>query len=118
MLTIYLPKLSIRPQLRVAYGVLGAMVAHIVEVWLFAITYYLLLKLDYFGKLQGNFDGSLRDCAYFSITAYSSLGLGDIEPIGLIRFLTGVEALTGLLLITWSASFMFLEMQKHWRNSV
>jgi hypothetical protein len=33
---------------------------------------------------------------------------------GYLRYLTGVEALTGLILITWSASFLFIEMQKYW----
>ncbi|MEC4681791.1 MAG: two pore domain potassium channel family protein, partial [Nitrospirota bacterium] len=29
-----------------------------------------------------------------------------------IRFLTGIEALSGLVLITWTASFLYLQMQK------
>jgi hypothetical protein len=36
---------------------------------------------------------------------------------GYLRYLTGIEALLGLLLITWSASFLFLEMQKYWTSS-
>ena len=28
----------------------------------------------------------------------------------------GTEALTGFMLITWSASFMYLEMEKFWRK--
>jgi hypothetical protein len=28
--------------------------------------------------------------------------------------LTGIEALTGLVLITWTASYLFIEMQKYW----
>ena len=51
---------------------------------------------------------------YWIFTTYSTLGFGDIEPTGHIRFLTGLESLTGLVLITWSASFLFLEMQKYW----
>ncbi|BFM07418.1 ion channel [Halioxenophilus aromaticivorans] len=117
LLTVQLPKLSIHPQLIVAFGVLGSMVAHLLEIWLFAVVYFLLLKAGGFGHLDGNFDGSLVACAYFSISAYTSLGLGDIEPFGLVRFVTGMEALTGLLLITWSASFMFLEMQRYWNKS-
>jgi hypothetical protein len=35
-------------------------------------------------------------------------------PVGPIRFLTGMEAVVGLTLITWSASFTFLKMQKYW----
>ena len=113
-LTTQIPKLPIAPRLRVVYGVLGSMIAHVVEVWVFAFAYYFLIRMESFGELQGNFDGSLRDCAYYSITAYSSLGTGDIEPHGLIRFVAGMEALAGLVMITWSASFMFIEMQKHW----
>ena len=42
------------------------------------------------------------------------MGYGDIVATGPIRYLTGMEALTGFVLITWSASFLFLEMQKYW----
>jgi hypothetical protein len=49
--------------------------------------------------------------------AYTTLGIGDIEPIGEIRFLAGVEAVTGLVLITWTASFMFVQMQKFWDSN-
>jgi hypothetical protein len=31
-----------------------------------------------------------------------------------LRFLVGLESLTGLVLITWSASFLFFELQRHW----
>jgi len=46
---------------------------------------------------------------------FTTLGFGDVIPYGAIRFMTGMEALTGLVLITWSASFAFIEMQRHWR---
>jgi hypothetical protein len=39
-----------------------------------------------------------------------------IFAIGAIRFLAGTEALTGFVLVTWSASFTFVEMQRFWRN--
>jgi|TARA_B110000263_G_scaffold166678_1_gene145111 hypothetical protein len=67
--------------------------------------------------LPGDFDGSLIDCVYFFFTNYTALGYGDIEPLGNIRFLAGLEALTGLSLITWSASFMFIEMKKIWKDT-
>jgi hypothetical protein len=28
--------------------------------------------------------------------------------------LTGLESLTGLVLITWTASFLYYEMQRYW----
>ncbi|MEQ8900570.1 MAG: ion channel [Roseovarius sp.] len=48
------------------------------------------------------------DFFYFSLVNYSSLGLGDIYPTGHLRFLAGVEALNGFLLISCSASTIFL----------
>jgi len=45
---------------------------------------------------------------------YFSYTLGDIEPLGNIRFLAGIESLTGLVLITWTASFLYYEMQRYW----
>jgi hypothetical protein len=44
------------------------------------------------------------------------LGFGDLAPVGAIRFLSGTEALTGFTLITWSASFLYLEMEAFWRK--
>jgi hypothetical protein len=67
---------------------------------------------EYGGQLEGNYNGTLLDSAYFSFTTYSTLGFGDIQPMGDIRFLTGLESLTGLVLVTWSASFLYFEMQR------
>ena len=109
-----LPYLRIAPRFRVLVGVAGAFLAHVVEIWIFAAGYYLMLKWDTESELGGNFDGSLLDCSYYSFTNYTSLGFGDIEPFGHIRFLSGLEGLTGLILIAWTASFMYIEMQKFW----
>ena len=54
------------------------------------------------------------DTLYFAFVTGLTLGYGDIEAVGMLRHLTGIEALTGLVLITWSASFLFLEMQRYW----
>jgi hypothetical protein len=106
--------LHIKPRQRIVVGVFGALLAHAIEVWIFAVAYFLKNHSGLFGELSGNFDGSLLDCVYFSFTTFTTLGFGDIEPLGDIRFLTGIESLTGLVLITWSASFLFFEMQKYW----
>ncbi|GAB2901781.1 ion channel [Microbulbifer echini] len=106
--------LHVRHNLAIVVGVFGALLAHIAEIWLFAYGYYFMVNSPYFGTLEGNFSGSLLDCAYFSFTTYTSLGFGDIEPLGHLRFTAGLEALTGLVMITWTASFMFLKMQRFW----
>ncbi|MGH8551150.1 MAG: ion channel [Methylococcales bacterium] len=47
---------------------------------------------------------------------FTTLGLGDLVPSGSIRFMVGTEALCGFILISWSAAFTCLEMQRFWRN--
>jgi hypothetical protein len=110
------PEKAARHRYHVLVGVFGSFCAHVIEVWLFAFGYYFMISSGVFGTLQGNFNNTLRDCSYFSFTTYSTLGVGDIEPVGHIRFLVGLESLTGLVLITWTASFVFVEMQKFWNG--
>jgi hypothetical protein len=113
-LSVKVPAMTIQNRTRVVVALLGAIFAHIVEIWLFALAYYFIITVDNMGALEGSFDGSLYDCFYFSISTYTTVGYGDIAPLGDIRFLAGLEALTGLVLITWTASFLFVEMQKFW----
>ena len=112
--SLLIPRLSTRHRPRILLGIFAALIAHSIEVWLFGAGYYLEHHSDRMGTLQGNFDGSLLDAAYFSFTTYTTLGLGDIEPTGMIRYTVGMEGLTGLVLITWTASFLFVEMQRYW----
>lgn len=111
-----LPMFNCQRRILVLIGVVGSLMAHVLEVVVFGVVYYVLIHWWNVGSLEGNFDGSLFDCVYFSFTTFTTLGFGDIEPEGYIRMLVGLEALTGLVLITWSASFMFIEMQKFWQR--
>ncbi len=116
LLSVVIPRLKIKHRLRVLIGVFGTICAHVIEVCLFGLAFFLMIHYGDFGSLEGNFDGSLVDSIYFSFTNYTTVGYGDIEPLGALRFLAGVEALTGLSLITWSASFMFMEMTQFWNE--
>lgn len=116
-LFVWMPRLPVPNRFRVVVAVIGALIAHAIEVWIFALTYYWLIREGTYGALQRNFDGSLLDCVYFSFTSYTSLGLGDIEPIGHLRFLSGLEGLVGLVMIGWTASFIYVEMTRFWREN-
>ncbi|MFT6790914.1 MAG: hypothetical protein ACJA04_000113 [Cellvibrionaceae bacterium] len=115
-LSIVIPRLSILPRLRILVGIIGALCGHVAEIWVFGLAYYWISDVGELGSLQGNWDGTLLDSVYFSFSCYTSLGFGDIEPIGHLRFLAGLEALVGLVLISWTASFLFLEMTRYWRE--
>ena len=54
--------------------------------------------------------------SYFSAMTFTTVGFGDVYPLVPVRFLAGTETLTGLVLVTWSASFTFLEMARFWRD--
>ena len=113
-ITLLLPNMHLRHRFRIVLGVFLALTAHAAEVWIFAIAFYFMHHAEGWGYLTGNFEGTLLDCVYFSFTSYTTLGTGDIEPWGDLRFLAGLESLTGLVLITWTASFLYLEMSRYW----
>lgn len=112
-----LPRFHFARKYRILIGIVGALVAHTIEIWILGSVFYLMHHDSDFGGFAGDFSGTLLDCVYFSFTTYSTLGFGDITPTGDIRFLTGIASLTGLVLITWTASFLFLEMQRDWGNN-
>jgi hypothetical protein len=112
-----LPRVAhIPPRFKVLMGVGAIFIAHVLEIWLFALGYFFTLQFPLMGGLVGNVSGhgTLLDCAYLSFVTFTTLGYGEIVAQGYLRYLTGVEALAGFILITWSASFMFIEMQKYW----
>lgn len=117
-LASHLPRLTrIAPRYRVLLGVFAILIAHAVEIWAFALGYLAMIELG-LGALFGMTTNSLlSDCVYLSWVSFTTVGFGDVVPSGDLRFLPGLEALTGLVLITWSASFLFIEMQKFWPMS-
>lgn len=100
---------------KVLLGVYGVIVLHVAEIWLFGACLWALMQFPHAGGMQGTSDAGLFESIYLSATTFSTLGFGDITPVGPIRFLTGTESVSGFILITWSASFLFLEMQQFWR---
>ena len=96
--------------------ILGTLVAHIAEMALYGAVLYALIAGLGIGHLGGRGAPSLATCMYFSAETYTSLGFGDLTPVGPVRLLAGIEALNGLLLIGWSASFTYMSMERLWRT--
>lgn len=110
-----MPELGwIKPRGRVVVVVFACFAAHTIEVWLFAVAYYLFVDVFALGGFGGAHHGAFVDDVYFSAVTYTSLGFGDVYPLDNVRLISGVEALTGLLMIGWSASFTYVAMEKFW----
>lgn len=111
----YLPVVSHRRRRRVLILIFVVLLTHVAEIWLFGAGYFVLVQHWGIGSVAGLEAPALPDFVYFSAMTYSTVGFGDVVPGGAIRFLAGMEALTGFVMITWSASYTFLEMQRDWR---
>lgn len=112
--SVLMPKLTIRPRKRILFVMGAAFLAHSAEVWLCAALFYVIGHWGGLGGIAGKFDGTFYEYLYFSTVSYTSLGIGDIYPTGVLRILTGVEALIGLAMIAWTGSFTYLAMEKFW----
>lgn len=104
------------PRRKVLYGIFGVLTLHIAEIWVFGFAVWVALRFANTGSVSGSISTSLLDAVYLSAVTYTTVGFGDLAPVGPIRFIGGTMALTGFVLITWSASFTFLEMERYWRR--
>ena len=112
-LSATLPALRVQSRGKLIVVIFVAFLAHAVEILLYAIAAY---ALGHFAHLGDVGDTSFTTAFYFSAETYTSLGYGDIVPTGDLRLLAGVEALNGLLLIGWSASYTYIAMERFWRE--
>lgn len=96
----------------------GVLIAHLVQVTLYAATYYVSELWGGIGHIDGLTEGGALDHFYFSITTFTTLGIGDVHPRGALRLIAGVGSLNGLVLIGWSASFTYLSMEQFWADKV
>lgn len=115
-----LPHLKWPPQLRIMAVISVVFLANIVNIWIFGLAYYFIYILG-FGTMtggdiiKGDYALDVGGFLYFSAATYSTLGLGDITPLGAERMLTSAEALTGFVMVGWTASFSYLAMEKFWQ---
>lgn len=117
-----LPKLSIRPRMKVMLIGVPIFIIHISGIWIYAAAFFVIENYSTFGTLIGHghvangSSGDFLDCLYFSSSVYTSLGLGDIVPTQNLRMLVAAEVLNGLVLIGWTISFTYLTMEKFWQT--
>ena len=100
---------------RVLVLIFCILATHVAEIWLFGLAIFGLVQSPEVGRIVGGNPLRLLDAVYLSATTYSTLGYGDLVPQGPVRFLLGTEALVGLVMIAWFASFAYLEMRRYWK---
>ncbi len=116
-LSAALPTLRVPSRAKLLVVVFTAFFGHAVEILLYALCVYLLVRHGHLGTLGAPGRFSLDTALYFSAETYTSLGYGDVIPQGQLRVLAGVEALNGLLLIGWSASYTYIAMERFWSSN-
>ncbi|MEM7703062.1 MAG: potassium channel family protein [Pseudomonadota bacterium] len=107
--------LGVHPRTRLWMMLGGALISHLLHIALYAAAYLVLEFQFALGAIEGPDSGSANDAFYFSIVCYTTLGFGDVYPSGQLRLLSGIEALNGLVMVTWTASMTYLHMERFWR---
>jgi hypothetical protein len=113
-LTALLPRWTWPPRSQLIGVILGAFVAHAAEIILYGVAIFVMSRYLGLGSLGTNASPAFSVALYFSAETFTSLGYGDVVPSGDLRLIAGVEALNGLLLIGWTASYTYLAMERQW----
>ena len=89
-----------------------AVIAHLLEILIFAIAWQIMFSMS---LITFSIDSpTFLDLVYFSGTTYTTIGYGDIILTGNGRIMAVVEGVMGLVLIAWTASFTYYEMNRKW----
>ncbi len=109
---------------RVLYAIAAAFFVHLLAITAYAFVYYAADLANVLGVLRDATPGATSEpvnffvCFYFSAATYSSLGFGDIVPVGDLRLIAVFEGLNGLLLIGWSVAYSFVAMEEFWEKPI
>lgn len=88
--------------------------AHVIEALIYTFAFLLAVRGLQIGDLRPAAEGAppptVMDYFYFSLVNFTTLGRGDLNPDGHLRFITGIEAFHGFLMITASGTFLLQVM--------
>lgn len=105
-----------RPGGRHRHGPLGLLLTfwglallHIIEIGIAAFVVATLLEDPANGMLIDGMNGTdAADHLYFAGISFSTLGYTGMEAHGPIRLMVMMVSLSGFMLITWSATFIYM----------
>ncbi len=79
--------------------ILAVFIAHVIEVSIWAVFYYLHASIDQIPTVEA--------ALYFSTSAFTTVGFGDLVLSEEWRLLSCFEAINGMILFGWSTAFIF-----------
>lgn len=85
--------------------VMGVFLAHIAQIWLWA-EFYLFV----------NILPDLEEALYFSTSAFTTVGFGDLYLDKEWRLISSFEAANGFILFGWSTAFIYEVMSKLYKG--
>jgi len=97
-------QLSLPAQFGVScFFVVGFLVAHIIEIVLWAAAYRLA------GELR-----SFEEAVYFSAVTFATIGYGDVTLSSEWRLASAIEGVNGILLFGWTTAFLYKVSELVW----
>lgn len=97
------------------FVICGLVGLHLLEIGIYAAIFHLADQTLSLGDFNGKTFPSSMDYFYYAAEAYASLGYNNVIPAGEMRLVTSIAPLNGLLLLTWSGSFLF-SLVEDWRG--
>jgi hypothetical protein len=94
----------------------GLAVLHMAEISLAAFVLAQLLSVPGLGSLSEGFGSSAADHLHFAGVSFATLGYTQLEAHGAIRLLVMMLSLSGFMLITWSATFIYTIWGENFRE--
>ena len=79
--------------------ILAVFAAHVIEIWIWAIFYYVKAPISEIPTLEA--------ALYFSTSSFTTVGFGDLVLSEEWRLLSSFEATNGMILFGWSTAFIF-----------
>ncbi|HEX2585351.1 MAG TPA: hypothetical protein VHL14_09465, partial [Steroidobacteraceae bacterium] len=76
-LTTWLKRVELRPRSRILVLIFAILFTHVVEIWIFGLTFFALISGEGHGALVAAYPIGLLDSIYFSAVCFTTLGLGD-----------------------------------------
>lgn len=93
--------------LAVLFAFWGIALLHLSEIAIGAMTFAVAVNWLHLGSLGPEYGDAPGDYLYFAGLTYTAMGFEQDDVGGPVRVIATVNALAGLMLLTWSATYVY-----------